>query len=381
MPEEWFVRVEGKDYGPADLEMLRDWEREGRVLPSNPVRQSDGAIWVTAAEIPGLFEATHPPVQTHAARSEPEAAARAEQPAATIQRRSLGSILSQVGAIYRAGFFPFVALALLTILPSICGQLTAGFVKTTPKVDVDLRTMVAGLFSLSMFALTLVLWPIYIAAIQILTAEFAAGRRLGFFAALNQAVRFWPRVGALCLFVYGVFFLITVFGLLILAIAAAGTSLFSVVFALGLLVLQIWMFGRFFINVLFWQQFAVLNDAGMFDSLRGSKELARSGARLPWFQRPLWRGALIASIWFAFVLLIAFAQEWPHLRNYVSDLMTAQDPQALLQKLAAAQETHGIDPAALALSLMQRIFQPLLGIAFVVLFLDSRSAGRDQQLE
>ena len=171
------------------------------------------------------------------------------------------------------------------------------------------------------------------------------------------------------------------FGLLILAIAAAGTSLFSVVFALGLLVLQIWMFGRFFINMLFWQQFAVLDDVGVFDSLRGSKELARSGARLPWFQRPLWRGALIASIWFAFVLLIAFAQEWPHLRNYVSDLITAQDPQALLQKLAAAQETHGIDPAALALSLMQRIFQPLLGIAFVVLFLDSRGAGRDQQVE
>lgn len=373
------MRVEGKDYGPADLEMLHDWKREGRVLPSNPVRQSDEAAWITAAEIPGLFEATRPSLPVPAARSEPEAAS-AEQPAVTIQRRSLGSILSRTVAIYRAGFLPFVALALLTILPSICGQLTAGFVKATPKVDVDLRTMVTGLFSLSMFALTLVLWPIYIAAIQILTAELAAGRRLGFFAALNQAVRFWPRVGALCLFVYGVFFLITLFGLLILAIAAAGSSLFSVVFALGLLVLQVWMFGRFFINVLFWQQFAILDDAGVTDSLRASKQLARSGADLPWSQRPLWRGALIASIWFAFVLLIALAQEWPHLRNYVSDLMTAQDPQALLQKLAAAQETHGIDPAALALSLMQRIFQPLLGIAFVVLYFDSKGE-RDQQVE
>jgi GYF domain 2 len=373
MAEEWFVRVEGKDYGPADLEMLRDWRREGRVLPANPVRQSEGAVWITAAEIPGLFEATHPPVRTHAAPSGRETTTHAEQAAAPISHRSLGAILSQTLAIYRAGFFQFLALALLTILPSICGQLTAAFVKTSPKVDVDLRTVVAGLFSLSMFALMLVLWPIYIAAIQILTAEFAAGRRLGFFAALNQAVRFWPRVGALCLFVYGVFLLITLFGLLILAIPAASASLFSVVLALGLLVLQIWMFGRFFITVLFWQQFAVLEDVGVVDSLRSSKALARSGAELPWFRRPLCRGALIASIWFAFVLLIALAQEWPHLRNYASDLMTAQDPQAILQKLAAAQETQGIDPAALALSLMQRIFQPLLGIAFVVLYLDNRT--------
>jgi len=373
MAEEWFVRVEGKDYGPADLEMLRDWKREGRVLPTNPVRQSDEVVWITAAEIPGLFEATHPLVRMDAAPRERGPATAREQRAATSPPRSLGAILSQTLAIYRAGFFQFLALALLTILPSICGQLTAAFVKTSATVAVDLRTVVAGLFSLSMFALLLVLWPMYIAAIQILTAEFAAGRRLGFFAALNQAVRFWPRVVALCLFVYGVFLLITLFGLLILAIAATGASLFSVVLALGLLVLQIWMFGRFFINVLFWQQFAVLEDAGVVDSLRASKELARSGADLPWFQRPLWRGALIASIWFAFVLLIAFAQQWPHLRNYVGDLMTAQDPQAVVQKLAAAQQTRGFDLAALALSVMQRIFQPLLGIAFVVLYLDNKT--------
>ena len=382
MAEEWLVRVEGKDYGPADLEMLRDWKREGRVLPTNPVRQSDGAAWTTAAEIPGLFEATSPLVQPRAEqRLEREAPSAREEPAATIEPSSLGRIFSQSLAIYRGGFFQFVGLALLTLLPSVCGQLTAEFVKTTPKVDVDLRTVVAGVFSLTMFALTLVLWPIYIAAIQILSAELAAGRRLGFFAALNHAVRFWPRVAALCLFVYGVFFLIIVFGLLIAAIAATGSSLFSVVFALGLLVVQMWMFGRFFINVLFWQQFAVLEDTGVAESYLASKQLARSGGDLPWFKRLSWRGALIASIWFAFVLLIALAQEWPSLHQHLNDLMTTQDPQALLQKLAAAQQTHGFDVAALALSVMQRIFQPLLGIAFVVLYLDSRRSGHDQHVE
>jgi hypothetical protein len=117
------------------------------------------------------------------------------------------------------------------------------------------------------------------------------------------------------------------------------------------------------------------------DSLRASKQLARSGGDLPWFQRPPWRGALIASLWLAFVLVIAFAQEWPHLRQYLTDLMTTQDPQALLQKLAAAQQSHGFDLAAVGLSLMQRIFQPLLGIAFVVLYFDSKSVEGDQQVE
>ena len=372
MPEEWIVRVEGKDYGPADLETLVEWKHEGRVLPDNAVRRADVDVWTTAAEIPGLFErsAAAPILQQLRQRRTPSGQ---QQP-----RRSLGRILGETLRIYRAGFVQFVALAVLTVLPSICGQLTAAFVKTSPNVDVDLRTLVAGLFSLSMFALTVALWPIYIAAIQILSAELAAGRALGFFATLNQAVRFWPRVAALCLLVYGIFFLLTVFGLFIAAIAAVGgPSLFAAVFALGLLVLQAWMFGRFFINVLFWQQFAVLENTAVLDSLRASKELARSGSELRWYQRPLWRGAFIASVWFAVVLVIAFAQEWPHLRQYFTDMLTAQDPQALVQKLAAAHETHGIDPAALALSLMQRIFQPLLGIAFVVLYLESKTNSRD----
>ena len=77
------------------------------------------------------------------------------------------------------------------------------------------------------------------------------------------------------------------------------SSVLLVLVAMGLLILQVWMFGRFFVNVLFWQQFAVLENAGFIDSLRESRDLARSGRDLPWFQRPLWRGAFIASIWFA----------------------------------------------------------------------------------
>jgi hypothetical protein len=141
---------------------------------------------------------------------------------------------------------------------------------------------------------------------------------------------------------------------------------------MGLLILQVWMFGRFFVNVLFWQQFAVLEKAGFIDSLRESRDLARSERDLPWFQRPLWRGAFIASIWFAVVLTITLGAQWGTLQLYFNQLLTTQDPQALLQQMTEAQQASGFDISAFALGIVEKILQPLVGIAFVVLYLDSK---------
>jgi hypothetical protein len=229
-----------------------------------------------------------------------------------------------------------------------------------------------------MFVLSMVMWPIYVAGVQIVTAEIAGGGRLGLVAALNEAVRFWPRVAALCIFVYGVFFLLIVFGLVIAGMALAGaSSLLLIVFVLALLVLQVWMFGRFFVNVLFWQQFAVLENAAFIDSLRDSRKLANSGRDLPWFKRPLWRGAFIASLWFALVLAVTLVSEWTTLHHYFDQLVTTQDPQALLKQLTEAQRAQGFNVSGFALNLLQKILQPLLGIAFVVLYLDSKSTSSD----
>jgi hypothetical protein len=239
--------------------------------------------------------------------------------------------------------------------------------------DADLRILAVGGFAFLMFIFSLAMWPIYVAGIQVLTVEIAAGRRPGFFTSLNEAVRFWPRVAALCVFVYGVFFLLIVFALLIAAMIVAGASSLLIIFlALALLGLQVWMFGRFFINVLFWQQFAVLENAGVVDSLRESRSLAHSGRELPWFQRPSWRGVFIASLWFAFVLVIALVSGWPTIQQSFNELMTTQDPQALLQKLTEAQQAHGFDVLSFALGLLQKILQPLVGIGFVILYINSR---------
>ena len=295
------------------------------------------------------------------------------QPPIQVSRRSFTEILTETLQIYRKGFFQFLGLTLLMLLPSICSQLTTAFVKPPQGANVDILSVFAAGFAFVMFILSIVMWPVYIAGIQILTAEIVRGNRFSLVGVLNEAVKFWPRVAALCIFVYGVFFLLMVFGLAIAAMSlAASSSVLLVLVAMALLILQVWMFGRFFVNVLFWQQFTVLENAGFIDSLRESRDLARSGRELPWFQRPLWRGAFVASIWFAVVLTITLGAQWGTVHQYLNELMTTQDPQALLQQITEAQKASGFNIAAFALSVVEKILQPLVGIAFVVVYLDSK---------
>src|ERR1051326_1039255 len=305
MAEQWIIRVEGKEYGPADLATLHEWKADGRVLPSNAARRVDVDLWKTAADIPSLFQIERPPVQREAAAQRSEIA---DQQSETDDRKALTkppsrNVLTETFRIYFRGFFQFVALTLLTLVPSLCSQFAGAMIQTAPNVNVDLRTMVMAAFSVCMFVLTLVLWPVYVAGIQILSVELTAGRRASFLSILNHAVKYWPRVAGLCIFVYVVFALLTGFGLgvmLMMFSASISGSLFSVVVALGLAIFQIWLFTRFFINVLFWQQFAVLENATAVAALRASRNLARSGRDLPWYQRPLWRGAFVVSFWYAF---------------------------------------------------------------------------------
>ena len=364
MTEEWIVRVQGKEYGPVDIDTLREWKQEGRLLPENEARNTGTDLWSTAAAIPGLFD-----VAALATAS----AGPLAQPPLQVQHRSFGQVLVETFQIYRKGFFQFVGLTLLVLLPSICSQLTTALMQTSKGSDGDLRVLAGGAFAFLMFVLSIAMWPVYVAGIQILTAEISDGRQPRLIAMLNDAVRFWPRVAALCIFVYGVFALLMVFGLIIAVIAlAGGSSLVLVLFALALLILQVWMFGRFFVNVLFWQQFAVLENAAFIDALRESRNLARSGRDLPWFQRPLWRGAFIASLWLAFVLAVTLISEWPILHHYLNQFATTQDAQTLLQQLTEAQQARGFDISAFVPNVLQKILQPLVGIAFVVLYLDSK---------
>jgi hypothetical protein len=366
MAEQWIIRVQGKDYGPADLETLREWKADGRVLPANPARRMDLEHWETASEIPGLFQVEPPPVQQEVGDQ------RSQVSGETASRRPSRNILIETFRIYFRGFFQFLGLSLLSIVPIACAELTSRFIDAAPGVNVDLRAAVAAAFWLCMVVLWLVLIPVYIAGIQILSAELATRNRIGFLSVLNAAVKYWPRVAGLCIFIYLIFGLLFLFGFGLLAMAASANTVLSAVIVLGLLALQVWLFCRFFIKVLFWQQFAVLENLNAADALRESQKLARSGRDLSWYQRPLWRGALIFSIWLAFVIAITIAPQWAMFREYLQEVMQTQDPQALYQKMTAAMQTHGVDYQALAWNMAQRVLQPLLGIAFVVLYLDSK---------
>ena len=359
MTEEWIIRVQGVEYGPANIETLREWKVEGRLLPANEARRANVNLWTTAGEIPGLFSV--------------EAAVELREPPVQFSRRGFNQILAETFRTYRKGFFQFLGLTLIVLLPSICSQLTTAFVQPPQGSNVDFRSVLAAGFGFLTFILSIVMWPVYIAGIQILTAEIMHGQRPSLVAMLNEAVTFWPRIAGLCIFVYGVFFLLMIFGLAVGAMAAAApSSVLLILLAMALLILQVWMFGRFFINVLFWQQFAVLENAGFTDALRESRALARSGRELPWFQRPIWRGTLIASIWFAFVAAITLTAQWGTLQHYFNQLLTTQDPQTLLQQMTEAQQASGFNVSAFALGVVEKILQPLLGIAFVVLYLDSK---------
>jgi len=366
MAEQWIIRVHGKEYGPADLEALQEWKADGRVLPANPARRVDLEHWQTASEIPGLFQVEAPPVQQEVRGQRSQVG---DEPTS---KRPSRNVLTETFRIYFRGFFQFLGLSLLSIVPIACAELTSRFIDTAPGVNVDLRTLVAGGFGVCMIVLRLILLPVYIAGIQVLSAELATGNRIGFLSVLNGAVKYWPRVAGLCIFVYAIFFFLIVFGFGLLVMAASANTVLSAVIVLGLLVLQIWLFSRFFINVLFWQQFTVLENLNAADALRESRKLARSGRDLPWYQRPLWRGAFIFSIWIAFVIAITITPQWATFRDYLQQVMQTQDPQALYEKMSAAMQTHAVDYQALALNIVQRILQPLVGIAFVVLYLDSK---------
>src|SRR5207247_11199716 len=142
MAEEWIVRVEGKEYGPADIETLHEWKRGGRLLPENEARKAGADLWSAAAAIPGLFN-----VGPIASASVP----RPTQPPLQTRHRSLGKILVPTLQIYRKGFFRFLALTWLGLLPSLVSQAMSAVAQTWHRSDANVRVLHEGANALLIF--------------------------------------------------------------------------------------------------------------------------------------------------------------------------------------------------------------------------------------
>jgi hypothetical protein len=93
-----------------------------------------------------------------------------------------------------------------------------------------------------------------------------------------------------------------------------------------------------------------------------------------WHERPIWRGAILASIWIVLLLVINSAAQVPFLFVRLHGVTTPEEMIPLLQNLAHASAPDALTIASYIFnSLINALFRPLLGIAFVVLYFDAKA--------
>ncbi len=359
MSERWFVRVEGKEYGPVGITTLREWQADGRLIAQNYLRRQGETAWMRASENMLLFSPEEPTV----APADPLAV-----------QRTLPGIIRETFRIYGQGFPQFFALALLVAIPSFGINLSLAFVQVRAGQPMTPTARIAIGVVLAMLALLLVAWPIFIGGLQFAVAEISAGRPIKLGEVLRRARSFWLRVVRVGLFVYGSFLFWTALPLLAVLLVAARPSVISFFVAVFALVFQVYMAGRLFINFMFWQQTVTLGGLEGAEALRESKELARSGTRLPRWQRPLYRGAILASLWLGVFLLCSAAVELPFLMWRLRGMTSLEEAVAMMQALVNSPAPDRLTIVSYALSTLVHAFlRPLLGIAFVVLYFDAKS--------
>lgn len=359
MSEEWFIRVEGKEYGPVNLETLREWKTEGRLIPENDVRKVGESSWVLAGSVDEIF---------------PRGETAAGQSNESVRRRGFGEIIAETFRIYRIGLPQFFLLALLVGLPSLGLKLSLAFIHIRPDEPLTEVERIAGAIAIVMIVAILAIWPIFLGGLQFATAELAASRPIRLREILRRAINLWPRMARLCCFVYGSFLFWIALPLLAVLTLAATPSIVSLLVALLALAFQVYMAGRLFINFMFWQQAATLGQLEGIEALRESKELARSRPNLPRLQRPLYRGAILASIWLVILIVVSAAVELPFYFVRLQGITSIEQGVAIMQALVNAPVPDTMTVVADVLSsLVHAALRPLLGIAFVVLYLDAKA--------
>ena len=368
MSEQWIVRVEGKEYGPVDLEELRDWKREGRLIRENEVREPGSERWIPAGELPEIFS------------DEVEDAPEMElepPPLPGRRRKSFGEIFTDGWQIYRAGFKRFFVLALLVSVPAFFLQLAAPFLEMPKDQGSMVPVLTAAAVAFVMLVLLVIAWPFSLAATQLLAADLHAGRDPSVHDLLGRAKPLWSRMFFLGLIVYGSYILWTAIPLLLAFSLAAGGSVGSLLLALLLLLFTAYMVARLFINFLFWQQAGALGGRPTVEALQESKDLARSGAELPRAQRPLYRGAMIASLWLLAIIVLNVAIELPFVLFKMRGVTSVEQAAAMMQAMAASNSIDLLSGLTTLLSsLIHAVLRPWLAAVFVVLYLDTKGTTK-----
>ena len=362
----WIVRVQGKEYGPVDLEELREWKREGRLIRENEIREPGSERWIRAGELPEIFaDAAEDAVES--------------QPAQPVVRPlSFGEIFADGWRIYRRGFGRFFVLASLVSVPSFFLQLAAPFLEMPKDQGALAPVIIAAAVAFVMLVLLVMAWPFSLAATQFLAADLYAGRNPTLNDLLSRAKPLWTRMFTLGLIVYGSYLLWTVMPLVFAFSLVAGTATLSaLLLTLLLLIFTAYMVARLFINFLFWQQSGALGDRPTIEALQESKELARSGTERPRAQRPLYRGAMIASLWLLAIICLNVAIELPVVLFRMRGVTSLEQAAAMIQAMATTNSPDLFSGLTTLLScLVHAVLQPWLAAIFVVLYLDTKAGGQ-----
>jgi hypothetical protein len=360
MADEWYVRVAGQQYGPVDLDTLREWRTEGRLIPTNEIRRATDADWRQAAEVAELFARPTPP----------------PLPAvASPHRRTLSQIIAQSFVIYWRGFWTFLVLSLLVAIPSVVMKVSFAYVQMPQPGTIAPESLPVAAVSLVALILVLVAWPIFVAGLQFAAADLLEARPIRTRDILRRATNFWPRIAQLSIVVYGAFFFWTALPLIVIfSMVGGGPSMLSLLLAVLALTVQVYMFGRLFVNFLFWQETATLGGLPGVEALRDSKELARSRPSAPSLERPVYRGAILASFWLVVLVGAGIATELPLMMIRLQGITTIEEATVLVQKLMNATTPDTLTLIGYVLSTaVNAILRPLLGISFVLLYFDAKA--------
>lgn len=362
MSDQWIVRVQEKEYGPVDLDELREWKREGRLIRDNEIREPGSERWIRAGELPEIFADEEAPEPV---KSEPP----------PLQRQSFGDIVAEGWRIYRAGFLRFFVLALFVSVPSFVLQLAVPFLELPKDHAVPTSVIIAAAAAFVMLMLLVIAWPFSLAATQLLAADLHAGRDPQLGDLLSRAQPLWTRMFTLGLIVYGSYLLWGALPLVLaFSLAAGAASLSSLLLTLLLLIFAAYMVARLFINFLFWQQAGTLGARPTIEALQESRELARSGAERPRVERPLYRGAMIASLWLLLLIVLNVAIELPAVLFRMRGVTSVEQAATMMQAMATTNSLDLLSSLTTLLScLVHAVLRPWLAAVFVVLYLETKA--------
>ncbi|HEY2140326.1 MAG TPA: DUF4339 domain-containing protein [Chthoniobacterales bacterium] len=365
MPDQWMVRVDGKEYGPVAEDELRNWKAEGRLIPQNEVRRLGDDRWFAASDLLEIFSDDQP--------VEP-----VEPPDLIVRRRTWPEIFRDTLRIYRAGFWRFMVFGLLTAVPMFVLQwyfpkvplpdLSSGSIEAVPSVSVPPICWL-------MLLLMLLVWPVSTAGFQYVADDVLRARRRSFPDQFAAAVQRWGRMLSTGLVAYASYFFWFFVPLTaMVALLAQGISAFTLFLYLLIGAFMVYMNARLFINFLFWEQTAAFGDNTALLALRESKELARCVPDAPRLDRPLYRGALVASLWVLLLLFLLIGVQFPITLIRMSGVESPEQAVALMQSLNQAKTPDALMVASDVVSaLVNLVARPLLAASFLVLYYDAKA--------